>query len=106
MGHFQNTNEVSYAILLVPGSRHATGYKLIVAAESQDSYRIALLDHNEKEGTEGMVISKALPGKYSEFEQTKSIRLRLDSIYVEWIEQGAVLYYWAGNRWRTLQTSD
>ena len=35
--------------------------------------------------TSGLVISKVAPRAYSDFEGTKSVRLKLDGVNVEWI---------------------
>jgi hypothetical protein len=105
-GHFQVSDKFSYAILLVPYSDNSVGYKLVLATDSDSQYQITILDRNDKQNADGMVISSAPPGTYSDFEQTQSIQVRLDSINVEWIEKGAVLYHWTGRRWRKLQTSD
>ena len=76
------------------------------AAEASDhAYRATLLDQGEST-TSGLVISKMPPGKYSDFEQTKSLRLKLDAVNVEWLEKAAVLYYWANGKYHTIQVSD
>lgn len=106
-GHFKRAQATSYAVLLVPESNPTAGYKLIVASGNDShEYSFDLLDHNDTQGAAGMVISRTKPGKYSDFEQTESVTIKLDSIDVEWIEKGAVLYYWNGGQYQTLQTSD
>jgi hypothetical protein len=106
IGHLETLDTLSYAVLLVPKSRLNKGYKIVVFSKALgNTYHCELLDHNEQ-GDSGLVISKAKPGKYSDFESTESIRTKLDSLYVEWIEKGALLYYWSAGRYRTLQVSD
>jgi len=39
-------------------------------------------------------------------ERRKSVKLTLDSVYVEWIEKGALIYYWSESRYRKLAVSD
>jgi hypothetical protein len=65
-----------------------------------------VLDHDDKLGGQGMVISRVEPGKYTDFESTRSVRIKLDAINVEWLEKEALLYYWSEGRYQTLQTSD
>jgi hypothetical protein len=108
-GHFEQPEHLSYAVLLVPDSPVKQGYKILVLRELTigNTYAATLLD--QADGgypSSGMVISKVPPGKYSDFEETASVRLKLDAVNVEWIEKGAVLYYWANGKYRTLQTSD
>ena len=108
IGHFESAKELSYAVLLVSQTEPTGGYKILVFSKgpSVDAYAWKLLDHADGETYSGLVISKAEPGKYSDFERTKSIQTKLDGVYVEWIEKGAVLYYWSTGRYRRLPVSD
>jgi hypothetical protein len=65
-----------------------------------------LLDHAEGRTFSGLVISKAEPGKYKDWEGKKSVQIRTDALYVEWIGKGAQLYYWLTDRFHKLQVSD
>jgi hypothetical protein len=109
-GHFEKPDSLAYGILLVPKSEVNGGYKIVVLSKvaTADAYSLRMLDHAEGQpySSSGLVISKAAPGAYSDFEETKSLRLKLDAVNVEWIEKGAVLYYWSQGRYRTVQTSD
>jgi hypothetical protein len=107
IGHFESASELSYAILLVPKSEPTDGYKIVVFSKGPtgDAYSWKLLDHAEGQ-SDSLVISKAEPGKYSDFEQTKSIQTKLDCVYVEWIEKGAILHYWLAGRYHKLRVSD
>jgi hypothetical protein len=110
VGHFEEPDSLSYAILLVPKSDVDGGYKIIVLsnATTADGYALRLLDRAEGQGSSssGLVLSKVPPGGYSDFEETKSVRLKLDAVSVEWIEKAEVLYYWSGGKYQTIQTSD
>ncbi len=108
MGHFETADEFSYAILLVPKSNPGGGHKVVVVSKGapKSAYTWKLLDHAEGQTYSGLVISKATPGKYSDWENTKSIRLKLDGIQVEWMEKGAVLYFWSEGRYRKIRVSD
>jgi hypothetical protein len=107
-GHFENAGKVSYAALVVPKSGSTGGYKIVVFSKglTGDTYAWKLLDHADGQTYSGLVISKAEPGKYSDFERTKSIQTKLDGVYVEWIEKGADLYYWSAGRYHKLRVSD
>ncbi len=110
VGHFEELDSLSYGILLVPKSEVDGGYKIVVLSKvaTADAYSLRLLDHSEGQpySNSGLVISKVAPGAYSDFEETKSVRLKLDAVNVEWIEKGEVLYYWSHGKYRTIQTSD
>jgi hypothetical protein len=107
VGHFESSVSLSYALLLVPKSDPNGGHKLVVFSKEQanDTYAWKLLDHAEGETYSGLVISKAEPGKYEDLDG-KPVHIRLDALYVEWMEKGAQLYYWAGGRYHKLEVSD
>ncbi len=107
-GHFETSDAVSYALLLVPKSKTDAGYRVIVLRkrETDNSYDLKLVDHGDAQADNGIVISKVAPGKYSDWEDKKSIQLKLDGLLVEWMEKGAFLYYWSAGQYRHIQTSD
>ena len=109
VGHFEELDRLSYGLLLVPKSEGDRGYKIVVLSKvaKADAYSLRLLDHSEGQYSgSGLVISKVAPGAYSDFEETKSLRLKLDAVNVEWIEKAGVVYYWSLGKYRTIQTSD
>lgn len=107
VGHFENAEHLSYALLLVSRSTAKSGYKFVVITSApENTYRSEILDHNDAADASGMVISKAPPGKYSDFEQTKTVQLKLDSISLDWLEKSSVLYYWSEGHFLTIDTSD
>lgn len=108
IGHFESAKELSYAVLLVPQAEPTGGYKIVVFSKgpTSDAYAWKLLDHADGETYSGLVISKAEPGKYSDVEGTRSIQTKLDGVYVEWMEKGAILYYCSAGRYHKLQVSD
>jgi hypothetical protein len=108
VGHFESAGMPSYAVLLVPQSRPTGGYRILVFSKSPrgDSYRSTILAHADTEGYSGIVIETAPPGKYSSFDDLKSVTINREGLYVEWIEKGIVLYYWTGGRYGAIQISD
>lgn len=108
VGHFEAAGELSYAVLLVPKSDPSGGYKIVVFSKEVEkgTFTWKLLDHADEQTYSGLVISKAGPGKYSDVADRKPVRLKLDSVYVEWMEKGAVLYYWSESRYHKLAVSD
>jgi hypothetical protein len=108
VGHYQPGDELSYAVFLVPKSDPTNGYQLIVVGKkaAQAAYNWKLLDRAKGQAYSGIVVSTAKPGNYSDFEDTKSVVTKLDGIYLEWIEKGAVLYYWSNGHYLKLRVSD
>jgi hypothetical protein len=108
IGHFESADSLSYAFLLVPRSDANGGHKIVVFSKEtvKDDYTSRLLAHAETQTYSGLVISKAEPGKYKDWESKKSIQIKLDALYVEWMEKGAQLYYWRVGRYQKLQVSD
>lgn len=107
-GHFEDPHRLGYAVLLVPKSGSTRGYRITVLREdvSSGAYAAIVLDQSDVDSSESMVISTVPAGTYSDFERTKSVRLKLDSVNVEWIEKASLLYYWSRGKYRTIQTSD
>jgi len=108
IGHFEFPDEFSYAVLLVRKSDPSGGYKVLVFSKgpTKDAFTWKLLDHAEAQTCSCLVISKTEPGKYPDWENKKSVQLKLDGIQVEWLEKGAQLYYWSESGYRRLQVSD
>ena len=108
VGHFEQADRVAYAILLVPKSGHTASYKIVVLSEVAGEYAVRLLDHADGStySDSGLIISKEMHGTIPDFGDTKSVRLKLDAVNVEWLEKSSVLYYWSRGRYRSMQTSD
>ena len=109
IGHFERPDQLAYAVLLLPKSQSSHGYRIVVLSKvaTDDGYAARVLDQGDTQDSDsGMVISTAPRGSYSNFEKTTSVQVKVDAVNVEWIEKGAVLYYWAHGKYRTLQTSD
>jgi len=110
VGHFESPNQTGYGLLLIQKTGAETGYKIVVLIKSTTAncYSLRVLDHAEGQaGTgSGLVISKVPSGKYSGFDSTQSIKVRLDAVEAEWLEKSSVLYFWKNGKYRTLQTSD
>lgn len=108
VGHFEAAGELSYAVLLVPKSDPSGGHKIVVFSKELEkgTFTSKLLDDANGQTYSGLVISKAGPGKYSDVAEHKSVQLKLDGIYVEWMEKGAVLFYWSESRYHKLVVSD
>lgn len=107
VGRFERADKSDYALLLVPNVNPGSGYKLILLGTSRTGdYTVRVVDHAEGPTYSGLVISTLPPGKYSDFGGRKSVRIKLDSIHLEWIEKGAQLFYWSASRYHKLQISD
>jgi hypothetical protein len=108
VGHFERPDQIGYAVLLIPKSGHDANYKIIVLSKAADKYAVRVLDHSEgnPDSDGGLIISKEPHGRYSEMGNTKSVRLKLDGVNVEWLEKSSVLYYWSQGKYQNIQTSD
>jgi hypothetical protein len=109
IGHFENNSQLAYAFLLVSNSKPNGGYKLVVFTKDTtgDAYSSKLLNQVEDNiDSTGLLISKVPPGKYSNFQKTRSIRMNLDGILLEWTKAGADLFYFSGGRYQKLNVSE
>jgi hypothetical protein len=105
VGHFESKDSLAFAVLLVAKSAPAGGYKFMVFTKgtSGDTYSWKLL--NQIDGnidSTGLTISKVPPGKFSNFQKTKSITTNLDNILLQWLDAGADLFYWSGGKYLRL----
>lgn len=108
VGHFESADSLLYAVLLVPRSEQQGGYQIVVSSKglNVDAYTWRVLEHAEGKTHFAPVISKASPGTYPGFDDTKSVRIKLDGIDVERVEKSALIYYWSGGCYRNIWTSD
>jgi hypothetical protein len=108
VGHFESAEILSYAVLLLPRSKQNSGYQIVVFNKTSNAgiYTWRLLEREEGKSSFAPFIYKVPPGKYVGFDETKSVRLKLDGINVEWIEKSSFIDYWWGGRYRKMWTSD
>ena len=92
----------------MPQSRPTGGYRILVFSKAPrgDGYRFTVLTQADTESDSGMVIETAPPGKYPSFDDLKSVTIKRDGLYVEWIEKAIILYFWTGSRYGSIQISD
>jgi hypothetical protein len=103
-GHFESAKNLSYVLLLLSASVVAKDDKLVVFNNDGTTYTWKIVD--QFAAGDAPVISKAPPGKHSDWENRESVQLHLDGIQVEWLETAGVLYYWSAGKYLKLQTSD
>jgi hypothetical protein len=108
VGHFERPDQVAYAVLLIPKSGHDANNKIIILSKAANHYAVRMLNHSEgnPDSDWGLIISKEPPGTYSDMGSTKRVRLKLDSVNVEYLEKSSILYYWSQGKYLSRQTSD
>jgi hypothetical protein len=108
IGHFESRDRLTYALFLVRPADVENGYKLLVFDKmpNGDAYILKLTEQANGPTYDGVVIVTAPPGHYSDYEHTRiSVTTKLDGFYLEFIEKGALFYYWSGRRYRTVRVS-
>lgn len=107
-GHFVDSTDRSFAVLLVPKEPDANGFKVIVFSkpDCQSPYIPRVIAESKSQNSASMVIYRVPPGTYSDAEQTRRVQIQLDSFQVEILEASATLYFWQGGRFQHLQTSE
>lgn len=108
IGHFETTDRLTYAVFLVRPSDPTNGYKLLVFDEIPrgNAYILKLVEQANGPTYGGVAIEMAPPGHYSDYEDARiSVTTKLEGFYLEFIERGALLYYWSGRRYRTVRVS-
>ena len=107
-GHFVDSGDQSFAVLLIPKEPDANGYKVIVFSkpDSESPYVPKVVAEAKSQNSASMVIYRVPPGTYSDAEQTRRVQIRLDSFQLEILEASATLYFWQGGRFQHLLTSE
>ncbi len=108
IGHFETTDRFTYAVFLVRPSDPTNGYKVLVFDEIPhgNAYILKLVEQANGPTYGGVAIETAPPGHYSDYEDARiSVTTKLEGFYLEFIERGALLYYWSGRRYRTVRVS-
>jgi hypothetical protein len=105
VGHFERKTSLSYAFLLVAKSDPTGGYKFVVftKAANGNTYSSKLLNEAMTNiDSTGLAISKVPPGKYSNYQKTKTITATLDCILLQWLDAGTDLFYYSGGKYPRL----
>jgi len=106
-GHFQRTDSIAYAFLLLPADEAKKGYRLVVILESaKGRWRSIVLEKGDQNTPNSAVIGLAQPGEYHEAEGSKKIRTETEAIFSEDVGVGVMIYYWRVDRFRSLVISD
>jgi hypothetical protein len=108
VGHFESPDRLDYAVLLVRHSDPTGGYKIVVfnGAPNRNVYTWKLVAHWDTSTYGAVVLSKAPPGRYSDYEDARiSVTTKLDGILLEFVEKGAMLYYWTTGRYKYVRVS-
>ena len=108
VGHFESSDRLTYALLLVRHSNPTGGYKIVVfnRVPNRDAYAWKLVDHWDTSTYGAVVLSKVPPGHYSDYEDVRiSVTTKLDGVLLEFIERGAMLYYWTASRYKYVRIS-
>jgi hypothetical protein len=104
-GQFGPSAETSYAVTLIH-KRGTQNYQILLLLYKYGSqYKILTLSPEEI-ASHTSVLTKIPPGKYSDWDSSKTVRTHFDAISYEAIEVGAVMFYWNGSQYRTLQLSE
>ena len=106
-GHFDNANRVDYAVLIAKRGSQKGGYKLLMFdQDSSGAWNPTIVVHSEGLLSSGPVISCVPSGEYSDPETGTTVKTKLDSVLLEWIEAAAQLYYWSGSKYHKVQVQD
>jgi len=106
--HLQFRSQFSYAVLLVPNSMDRPGLRVVVLYRTAGppAFRALLLLKDDKSRPSRQGLVKMPSGTYCGFENLHCVTLGLEAFNLEALEDGILLYYFRGGRFRTLQTSD
>jgi hypothetical protein len=104
-GKFRTPTGVAYAILLAREEAGRRRERLVVVESRPDGrYRSEVL--REDRADTAWVIWKGPPATYRSADRSTEVTIALDGIVLEKLEAGAILYYWARGRYRSLIISE
>jgi hypothetical protein len=105
MGHFRNNNELAYVVTLIR-QEQGKQYQLLLIVEKGigNKYSLRLLNKPTQVSAFSVII-KMPPGTYANYDESRSVLTKLDSIVYAKLESGALMYYWKGNLYRSMQVS-
>jgi hypothetical protein len=106
-GHFQRLDSVAYAFLLLPADKTMKGYRVVAILESaKGRWHPIVIEKSDQTTPTSAVIGLAKPGEYREAEGSQKVFIQTDAIFSEDIGVGVLIYYWRGDRFRSLVISD
>ena len=87
-GHFENKNELSYALLLIPREKGMAGYRFIVLSRKsdRDSFHATVLESDDKYAAASCAIQHVDPGPEFNEEKFAAYKLKTEGIYMEFFE--------------------
>ncbi len=106
VGQFENMNQKSYAVLLVPANKPDTGYRLLVFTpnESHSPEAFRVVDQSDKIGASNFFVHQIQIAKVFSSEWVKKLRVATKDgiLFVDAgiSEYEADVYYWAGDKYR------
>jgi hypothetical protein len=104
-GNFETKVRLSYALVLIPINKDQPGFKFVVVNVKESSINFKLLYETDRPSNYP-VIYRVPPGKYLDWQRTRSVQLSLDGIQLEQMEVRAILYYWKDGRYNELVVMD
>lgn len=106
-GRFLEGGQEAYAVLLHSRRDATSQEKVLVLQRRQGQVTSRAIDEWDDPPTGSRaVIWKLGPGKYASGDGSKEVRTRLDAVVVEFIPEGSVMYYWSGDRFRSLTLTE
>jgi hypothetical protein len=104
-GQFGPSQSRAYAVMLIRSRNGALYEALVLAAERNGRYEVTMLFGSHKVAR-ASVVRKLPRGSYSSAKGETEIETAYEVIASEAIEAGVTIYYWSGNKYRSLVISE
>jgi len=107
-GHFENKNELSYALLLIPREKGKAGYRFVVFSRKsdKDNFHPTMLESDDKYAAASCTIHHVDPGPKFDEEKFAAYKLKSEGIYLEFFEASGWIYFWKHGRYEHIVESD
>jgi len=104
-GQFGPRQSQAYAVMLIRSRNGALYEALVLTAERNGRYEVTTLLGSQKVARPS-VVRKLPRGSYSSAKGDTEIEAAYEVIASEAIEAGVTIYYWSGNKYRSLVISE
>jgi hypothetical protein len=107
-GRFEDKNELSYALLLIPREKGKDGYRFVVFSRKsdKDSFRATVLESDDKYAAASCAIHHLDPGPEFNEEKFSAFKLKTEGIYLEFFEASSFIYFWKRGHYQHVTESD
>lgn len=107
-GHFEDKNQLSYALFLIPREKGKPGYRFVVFSHKseKDGFHATVLESDDEYAAASCAIQHVDPGPEFNEEKFAAYKLKSEGIFLEFFEASSFIYFWKRGRYEHIVESD